>query len=262
MAINTALRKFGKSPRARRAPRSEPLAIGEVDASVFNCPNCARPLANGANFCPGCGTRLIVGVRARLALGFLAVGLVAGVMLGSGAMVVVGGRQATVAATTDGTAVVPGTNTGTATGPSAVPLLPADVGIPSQAVSSLRQAAIVNARLSGYADELDRALASKATKGIDIARILRGVSADVLFGVAIAPSIAPWPDAAGLSSDLSSFYVAVRDSAQKSLKPSVSDTSAYKAAGKRMAKLLSKLDALDARAAELVTAAGLAPLAP
>ena len=262
MAINTALRKIGKPPRVRRSPRSEPLAIGEVDSAVFNCPNCARPLAHGANFCPGCGTRLIVGVRARLALGFLAVGLIAGVMLGSGAMFVAGGRQSTVAATTDGTAVVPGTNAGTATGASAAPVLPADVGIPSQAVSSLRQAAIVNARLSGYATELDRALASKATKGIDIARILRAVSADVLFGVDIAPSIAPWPDAAGLSADLGTFYVSVRDSAQAGLKPSVSDTNAYKAAAKRMAKLLARLPVLDARAAEIVDAAGLAPLAP
>lgn len=262
MAINTALRKFGKAPRARRARRSEPIAIGEVDASVFNCPTCARPLAHGANFCPGCGTRLIVGVRARLALGFLAVGLIAGTMLGGGAMVVIGARQSSVAATTDGTGTTSAANGSTTTGASAAPVLPADVGIPSLAVSSLRQAAVVNGRLAGYATELDRALASKATKGIDIARILRAVSADVLFGVDIAPSIAPWPEAAGLSSDLSALYVAVRDSAQSSLKPSVSETNAYKAAGKRMAKLLSKLDALDARAAELVDAAGLAPLAP
>ena len=262
MAINTALRKFGKPPRARRPSRSEPLAIGEVDSTVFNCPACARPLAHGASVCPGCGTRLIVGVRAKLAMGFLAVGLIAGVMLGSGAMFVAGGRQSVVPATTDGSAVVPGSNTGTVTGASAAPVLPADVGIPSQAVSALRQATVVNGRLSDYAVELDRALASKATRGIDIARILRAVSADVLFGVDIAPSIAPWPEAADLSADLGTFYVSVRDSAQAGLKPSVSDTRAYQAAGKRMAKLLSRLSALDARSAEVVAAAGLAPLAP
>ena len=76
------------------------------------------------------------------------------------------------------------------------------------------------------------------------------MSADVLFGIAIAPTIAPWPEAADLSADLEAFYVKVRDSAQTSLKASVSDTAAYKLAAKRMAKLLAALPALDARAAE------------
>ena len=141
-------------------------------------------------------------------------------------------------------------------------MLPADVGIPSPAVSALRQAAIINGRLAGYAVELDRAIAAKSTKGIDIARILRAMSADVLFGIDIAPSIAPWTEATGLSSDLGAFYAAVRDTAQAGLKASVSNTSAYKTAGKRMAKVLSALPKLDARAAGIVNAAGLAPLAP
>ena len=69
MAINNALRKFGRPTGAKRSQEAEPLAVGEVDSGVFNCPACARPLAHGATFCPGCGTRLIAGVRAKLALG-------------------------------------------------------------------------------------------------------------------------------------------------------------------------------------------------
>ena len=263
MAVNSALRKFGRPPRiAKRAPRSEPLAIGELDSSVFNCPNCARPLANGANVCPGCGTRLIAGVRARLALGFMVVGLIAGTLLGGGAMLIADGRQAATPSTADGSAAVTGANAGSTAGASAAPVLPADVGIPSQAVSALRQAAIINGRLAGYAAELDKAVAAKSTKGIDIARILRAMSADVLFGIDIAPSIAPWTEATDLSSDLGTFYASVRDTAQAGLKASVSNTGAYKAAGKRMAKVLSALPKLDARAAGIVNAAGLAPLAP
>ena len=87
------------------------------------------------------------------------------------------------------------------------------------------------------------------------------MSADVLFGIDIAPSIAPWTEATDLSSDLGTFYAAVRDTAQAGLKRRV-NTGAYKAAAKRMAKVLSALPKLDARAAGNVNAAGLAPLAP
>ncbi len=260
MAINSALRKFGKVSRSQPSRRPEPLAIGEVDPHVFNCPNCARPLANGATFCPGCGTRLIVGVRAKLALGFMAVGLVAGTLLGGGAMIVVGGRQASPG--TAATITTPAASGGTVPAASIAPVLPADVGIPSKAVSALRQATVVNGRLTAYAAELDRILGARSTEGIDVARILRAMSADVLFGVYIAPSIAPWPEAAALSADLGSFYARVRDASQASLKASVSNTTAYRAAGKRMVALLAKLPALDTRADEIVAAAGLAPLKP
>jgi hypothetical protein len=260
MAINGALRKIGRPSRSQRPRQPEPLAIGEVDSAVFNCPRCARPLAHGATFCPGCGTRLIVGVRARLALGFMAVGLVAGTLFGGGAMLIAGGRQATTAAGPG--LVTPAAGAANPAGASVAPVLPADVGIPSGAVSSLRQATIINDRLSAHGGELKRLLAAGSTKGIDIARVLRATSADVLFGIDIAPSIAPWPEAADLSADLGTFYAAVRDTAQAGLKRSVSETAAYKTAAKRMVKLLATLPGLEARADEIVGAAGLAPLRP
>jgi len=261
MAINRSLLKIGRPSLGRTKRPPEPLAVGEVEANVFTCPNCARPLANGANLCPGCGTRLIAGVRARLAMTFMVVGLIAGTMLGAGSMLVVGGRSSAPATDSTGvTGQVPGA--GAAVGTSATPVQPADVGVPSKPYSALRQAAVINGRLSGYAAELDQALKSRSTKGIDIARILRSMSADVVFGLAVAPTVAGWPEAADLSSDLERFYAKVRDAAQASLKASVSNGAAYKAAGKRMAKLLAALPALEARSAEIVAAAGLDPLTP
>lgn len=261
MTINAALRRFSRPARSPKAARpQEPLAIGEVDAHGFNCPSCARPLATGAPVCPGCGTRLIVGVKARLAMGFVAVGLAAGVLLGAGTMYMV--RPAGGAGSAAGPGGPGSSAAGAAgAGESPAPLLPADIGIPSAPVSALRQATILDQRLTAQADEL-RALLKRNSKGIDVARILRSLNTDATFGVDLAPAIAPWPAAAELSYDLGSFYRAVRDSARSSLRTSVSDTAAYRAAGKRMANLLAKLPALDATAEAIVTAAGLAPLVP
>jgi hypothetical protein len=262
MAINAALRRFGRSARTGTVAQSqEPIAVGEVEAQGFNCPVCARPLATGAPVCPGCGTRLIAGVKARLAFGFVAVGLAAGTLLGGGAMYVIGSSDGTgsaAAGLSDNTSALPG-DTGSAA--SRAPLLPAEAGIPSGAVSALRQASILDQRIAAQAAALHSVLNS-SNRGIDVARILRSLNTDATFGVDLAPAIAPWPEAAELSRDLGSFYQSVRDSARSSLKTSVSDTAAYRAAGKRMVTLLAKLDALDASAMAIVDGAGLAPLAP
>lgn len=260
MTINNALRRFSRPSRGPKAARrQEPIAVGEVDAHVFNCPRCSRPLGTGTTVCPGCGTRLLFGVRARMALGLLVVGIAVGTLLGGGVM---------YAARPDGAAGVaagPGAEASTDPGianasPSAPPLTPAEVGIPSNAVSALRQAAILDARLTTQGAQLRSLLKNKNVKGIDIARILRSLNSDATFGVDLAPTIAPWRDAATLSNDLGSFYRAVRDSSQASLRASVSDARAYRAAGKRMLTLLGKLPALNATAATLVNGAGLAPL--
>lgn len=261
MTINNALRRFSRPTRGPKAARrQEPIAVGEVDAHVFNCPGCGRPLANGAPVCPGCGTRLIGGVKARLALGFMTVGLAAGTLLGGGIMYAArpaGVAPVEAAAPGDGDTTVPGAVT---TSPSPAPLTPAEVGIPSKAVSALRQAAILDARLKSIGAELRTLLKNSHAKGNDIAQLLRTLNTDASFGVGLAPAIAPWSDAAKLSYDLGSFYRAVRDSSEASLRASVSDSKAYRAGGKRMITLLAKLTALDATAAALVARAGLAPL--
>jgi hypothetical protein len=259
MAINDALRRFSRSARGPRATRSqEPIAIGEMDAQTFNCPKCARPLGIGASVCPGCGTRLILGVKARAATGFMVFGLAAGALL-TGAYAYVGQTAAPGSIGAGAGAGTSGSN-GTGTSATATPVMPADIGIPSKAVSALRQAAILDARLRAQSADLRVLLRSRGSQGIDYARVLRSVNSDATFGVDLAPSIAQWHEAAKLSNDLGSFYRAVRDSALSSLTRSVSDTAAYRNAGKRMYTLLAKLPALDATAEALVTAAGLTPL--
>lgn len=260
MAINSALRRFGR-PRGgpeSTAPR-EPIAVGEVESPGFNCPRCARPLAVGATICPGCGTRLLFGVQTRLALRFTAAGLAVGVLLGGGVVFVARPDQASSLA---GAGAGTGAGAPNAVGASPSPawLRPADVGIPSGAVSALRQAAILNARFTAHAGELKAILKRKGSEGIDVARVLRALNSDAAFGVDLAPAIAPWPEAAKLSRDLGSFYQAVRKASQRGLQASLSDKSAYRATGKRMSALLAKLPALDAAAARIVTEAGLAPL--
>ena len=225
-----------------------------MEANVFTCPNCARPLANGANLCPGCGTRLIAGVRARLAIGFMAVGLDRRDDAGRRRdarrrwpLIAAADRDATPRRS-------PVPSAGTAAGRErrAASCRPTSA-IPSKAVSALRQAAIINGRLAGYAAELDRPSRDgrpghrhRPDPAVDVRRrrVRHRRRAD---------RSRRWPEAADLSADLE--HVLRRRSATPR-RPASSHRSrtraAYKAAGKRMAKLLAALPALDARAAEIV----------
>ena len=265
MTINGALRKLGRPTRSPKAAKPlEPLAVGEVQQRTFNCPTCARPLAIGAPICLGCGTRLLFGVKARIAGGFVLVGLVVGVLLGGGLAYL--GSQGSGPGPGPGvadlgpTASHPPAASGAVVSPP--PVKPADVGIPSGAVSAMRQAAILDARLAAETAQLRGLLHRKSTQPIDIARVLRSLNTDATFGVDLAPAIAPWSAAAAYSNDLGAFYRAVRDSSVAGLRPTLSDAAAYRAAGFRMSTLLAKLPPLRATAAGIVAAAGLAPLVP
>src|SRR6188508_3114404 len=61
---------------------SERISIGEIEPTVFSCPNCQRPLAIGARHCPGCRTHLVNGVQLGKASLFVTFGLIVGVALG------------------------------------------------------------------------------------------------------------------------------------------------------------------------------------
>ena len=84
MTIDAVRRKSTRA--SRRPPQEELLPIGETDANIFNCPACARPLGVGTTRCPGCSTRLISGIRATRAAGFMAIGLMVGLVVGGGAV--------------------------------------------------------------------------------------------------------------------------------------------------------------------------------
>ena len=64
--------RFGR--RGRGTPTASSLPIGELDANIFACPACSRPLGTGTRRCPGCATRLIAGVKASRAVVFVGVG--------------------------------------------------------------------------------------------------------------------------------------------------------------------------------------------
>src|SRR3989442_10231220 len=63
---------------AHPASAGTELEIGSADAGIFSCPQCARPLGSENTRCPGCGTRLILGVPSQRAAVFATLGGAAG----------------------------------------------------------------------------------------------------------------------------------------------------------------------------------------
>jgi hypothetical protein len=86
MTVNVARRSRRRTSSPRREPSvapTESLAIGEINQTVFDCPNCSRPLALGARRCPGCGTHLVLGVPLVKASVLGGVGLAIGIAHGA-----------------------------------------------------------------------------------------------------------------------------------------------------------------------------------
>ena len=246
--------------RARRGKNVmiEQAAIGEHDANIFNCPRCARPLAVGNSRCAGCGLRMVAGVPLTRVLGFVAAGLVLGLLVGGGlvaAMLVIT-RPVATPATQVPIAVVPSAVPVATLAPTPVPPV-VDPGIPAVAVSALRQSTTLNQRLLADADRLSVALAADRPSGAEIAPLLRTLASTALFGDRLAPSIAEWPDGAALSQGLATFYAEVGRVADEGLTASVKNNGAYVDAGKRMLVLLGQLTDLDAASRSLASSADL-----
>ncbi|MGZ9161072.1 MAG: hypothetical protein ACXW4T_07885 [Candidatus Limnocylindrales bacterium] len=247
--------------------RGEQLPIGEADANIFNCPRCARPLGAGTSRCPGCGSRLVAGVRLGRAIGFVAIGFLVGSALGGG----------TVAAVTVLTRPAAGADVQVppVVSPSAAPIAtaqpapttrpaPVDPTIPSAALSALRQSAVVNQRLLTDTERLTAVLKAKWPTGKDIAPILRSLAATAGFGDQAAPDIAAWADGAAVSQDYVTFYAAIGGAADDGLAASLSNNRAYVDAARRMMKIIGGITDLDAAARALAATANLelAPLQP
>ena len=246
----------GKARRSTRRKTELPsLAIGELDANIVACPACARPLDAGASKCPACGQRMIAGVRASRALGFIAGGLVAGLVVGST-------LTGTVALLT-----LPGTTAVVTPIASALPvasaLTPASAApitlpsIPSGAVSAIRQSAELNQRLANDAGRLASVLAVREPSSSDLARILRSLSANAAFGERVAPNVASWAAATGLSMELTALYADVGRTARDGLAASLRNTDAYLKASRTMLTVLSGLVDLDAQTRPLAAEAEL-----
>ena len=236
------------------APHEAGLPIGEADANIVDCPACARPLAAGSRRCPGCGTRLLAGIRLTKAVGFMAVGLAAGVLLGAGGVALVAlSRPAAVAAVVpDVPSVVTPSAAPAAT---SAPLAPVDPAIPSAAVSALRQSAIVNQRILADAERLAAAVAVRAPRAQDVAPLLRGLATNAGYGDRFAPDIARWDAGATVSAELTTFYAAIGGIARDGLAASMTNARAYTDAGRRMLVVLGDLPTLDAAARAIASGA-------
>lgn len=226
------------------------FAIGDADSHVFNCPACARPLSDGTSRCPGCGTRLVLGVTVKRAGAILGLGFVFGVLIGgfvTAAVITLTLKQPAVATGPD---VVPTRPGNTSTGPDT-----RVATVPAGAVTALRGAAIVNSRITVDAAVLATALKTKGTSTVEVARALRALAADAALGNDLVAQIGRWPEAGPVMTQLDTFYGAMAATARDGLRASLTDNKAYRAAGTRMMKVLASLPGVDA--ATRVLAAGI-----
>jgi hypothetical protein len=239
-------------------------AIGEADANIFNCPRCARPLAVGNSRCAGCGLRMVAGVPLTRVSGFVAAGLLLGLLVGGGLVAAMSAltRPVDQPVAQAPTTVIPSAAPVAPVAPVAAPVV--DPAVPAAAVSALRQSTTLNQRLLVDADRLAAALASDRPSGAEIAPLLRALASTASFGDRLAPNVAQWADATAVSDSLATFYAAVGRVAEEGLAASVQNNRAYVDAGKRMLAVLDQVTDLDAASRTLAASADieLPPLAP
>jgi hypothetical protein len=230
-------------------------AIGEADSDVFNCPSCARPLANGTARCPSCGVRLIMGLKLKQAGGILALGLAIGLFGGIAITSVLIGtslREPDPAVATTPSAV-----------PSAVvattaPVVPnPNPGVPSVAISALSGTAVVNGRIAVDTTTLRSTLAAKGVTTSDIARALRSLAADAALGSDLTDRLGQWTAAASVTAQLDAFYRSMAKTARDGLRSSFGDVAGYRAAGFAMLKVLGALDDVDTASRSLAESVNL-----
>ena len=273
MTVDAARRTRRRAPVVSPAPEPmiappSTIVIGEIDQTIFECPSCSRPLALGARRCPGCGTRLIAGVVLGKASSFIAIGLAVGLLAGMGGGIVfglghapvpahaaaAGGPGGTPSASNGGAAPTVGPPTATPT-PTSTPSI--DSSIPPLARSALTQAVATNDRLATAKSGLRAALAAPAFDASSVAQVLRGVSADSLYGEQLAGYVATWSGSGDVATTLSSFYTTTHEIAANGLLASVRNPSAYRAAATAMIKQLGELPAVDAAMRSAAQSAGL-----
>ena len=238
----------GKS-RVATNPKAKGFAIGEPNAHVFDCPSCARPLAEGTSRCPGCGVRLIMGVRVKRAGGILALGVVLGVF---------GGGVATASVITlsihrpvPAIAEEPPPASVPAHAAPSAPAAIVQLAAPAAAVSALSGTAVVNGRIAVDAATLDATLSRPGAPTIEIARALRSLAADATLGVDLTGRLSPWTEGAAVKSKLDDFYMTMATTAQVAFRASLTDEAAYRKAGAAMMTVLAQLGGVDASSRSL-----------
>jgi hypothetical protein len=256
MTVNVAGRR-GRASRSPDANAETPLSIGELEQTVFLCPGCSRPLAFGVRRCPGCGTHLVMRVELKRASAFVVMGLLAGFAVG-GALTAATfaldrpGREAKIAADAAAAALA-AADTDTRPVATAQPIAtPASepgsgttTGVPAITRSAIGQAVTVDGRLTASATALAAAAAARSFDTIEVAAILRSLSADAVFGLQLTSHIGAWKGGTEVSGALTSFYTSVQDTAAEGLTASIRNEAAYRAASTKMLQLLAGLEAID-----------------
>jgi hypothetical protein len=249
-----------KKPEARK-PADRGLAIGETDAHVFNCPSCARALAEGTSLCPGCGAHLILGVLVRRAGVILALGVVIGMLVGGAVMASVitlslresAAAAAAAAAAEAAAAAPPAEAASAAPSAAAVPSseVALDADIPAGSITALSGTAVVNGRITVDTATLADTLARKGATTIEIARALRSLAADAALGRDLTARMSPWVAARAVTSRLDAFYSAIADTARAGLRASLADAGSYRGAAGSMLTVLAGLGSIDAESRTL-----------
>jgi hypothetical protein len=193
-----------------------------------------------------------MGVPAKRAGLFMAVGGVAGAMAGGLLVAIVALGSVLVRA---GMVPPPPTPTPTASvTPSSSLIAPTPEPppeVPPIARSALAQAGSLHVRLAGAADALEMALTAREADTNEISRSFRTIASTAATGIEVAGRLEVWDDAASLSADLASFYSELRETARAGLANSLQNEPAYRAAAEDMLAVLAELESLDARARAL-----------
>ncbi|MFL5755564.1 MAG: hypothetical protein ACJ77N_04615, partial [Chloroflexota bacterium] len=245
--------------RGGAADAAGSLAIGEPDRDIFNCPICSRPLAVGVRRCPGCRTRLVLGVQALKAMTFAVLGLGIGLMFGGGVVGVLAGARPVADPVsrplpTSAPVVRPSVAPSVVIPSPTVVVVPV---VPATAIAALRSTATIDGRLQSLMAPLAAELVRKDGSASEIARILRRVSFEAGTGSTLVEPLGRWPDAQPLATQFAAFYVGLRSTAQDGLGASVTDMASYRATGTKVLRALSTLATLDKARAALATSAGI-----
>jgi hypothetical protein len=231
-------------------PGDREIAIGDADHEIFNCPVCQRPLATGAPRCPGCGTRLLMGVQARKATALIGTGVMTGALVGGliVALILLAFRP-----TTSSGPIVIEDPQQPAPSAGSTPREP----IPNSVANALVRTSGLNARMAGQLPALSAAIKPTRPNSSEIARVLRVINSDAGLAAQAVPALAAWSEGRILAAELGQYYSDVRATATAALEVTLNNASAYRRNGSRMVALLQRIDELQAAAKTLGDANGI-----
>jgi hypothetical protein len=253
MAISVLRGRF-RAPKTTVEDEADQLAIGEQDQEIFSCPICSRPLASGARRCPGCQTRLLMGMPLRRVSGFVALGTIGTIALAMTAVTTISVVQA-FASRGSGVDTLP---TAAPSTPIVVPaFVPPAVGVPFKVRVALDQSIAINVRMAAVTPKLRAELARPNLDSGTVAELLRDLGADATFGADLVTRVDDWSEAGYVAADLDLLYADVRSIAGSGLAASLTNDRAYRTAAQRMVAVLRRIHIVNSGIQTLATSAGI-----